>query len=205
MLCNRLPLGPDGEEIVKITQVATRHFEVKDADEIAIPAARQAMTRQVVVMQIRTDAGIDGIGVCFVFRGLARGLLAVAEELAEAIVGEDPLAVEAIQAKLCGLAWQLSNGGLFRQALSAIDCALWDIKGKDASQPLWKMLGGHASRVPTYASGFLQRWLSDDDLVRSAEDVVAKGFRHIKAHLPGSGLKTTNGFVALRAVDPAVP
>jgi len=77
--------------------------------------------------------------------------------------------------------------GIFTLALSAIDVALWDIKGKALEQPLWKLLGGHRDRVPTYASGALRRGMSDDQAQRAAQFLVQKGFREMKTQmaLPG--------------------
>ena len=79
-------------------------------------------------------------------------------------------------------------GGIFTLALSAIDIALWDIKGKALDQPLWKLLGGHRDRVPTYASGSLRRGLTDDQAGRAARILVQKGFREMKTQmgLPGN-------------------
>jgi L-alanine-DL-glutamate epimerase-like enolase superfamily enzyme len=71
-------------------------------------------------------------------------------------------------------------GGVFMLALSAIDIALWDIKGKALQQPLWKLLGGHRDRVPTYASGSLRRGLTDQQAERAARILVQKGFREMK-------------------------
>ena len=82
-------------------------------------------------------------------------------------------------------------GGIFTLALSAIDIALWDIKGKALDQPLWKLLGGHRDRVPTYASGALMRGLSLDRGGHGrrppAED---KGFREMKTQLALPGEPT---------------
>ncbi len=75
------------------------------------------------------------------------------EDLAALTVGEDPTRIEHIVAKLRRAADSCGPAGLFTLALSAIDVALWDIKGKALEQPLWKLLGGHRDRVPTYASG----------------------------------------------------
>lgn len=168
---------------MKIASATVRCLAVPDEDEIAIVAARQATVRDIVVIRLETACGLEGLGLCFVFGGLGRALVAACEELAGLIVGDDPMAVEAVAAKMSKHVWQLSNSGIFRKALGAIDCALWDIKGKACNEPLWKLLGGFRDRVPTYASGFLQRHLSDDDLVRSALDVASKGFKRIKLHL----------------------
>jgi len=68
-------------------------------------------------------------------------------------------------------------------AFSAIDIALWDIRGKALNQPLWKLLGGVRQRVPAYASGVLQRNLSDAEVVQAARCLVERGFRQIKMQL----------------------
>ncbi len=72
-------------------------------------------------------------------------------------------------------------------AFSAIDIALWDIRGKVLNQPLWKLLGGGRQRVPAYASGMLQRTLSDDEAAQAAHCLVEKGFRQIKMQLGLAG------------------
>ena len=78
--------------------------------------------------------------------------------------------------------------GIFMLALSAIDTALWDIKGKALEQPLWKLLGGTRDRVNTYASGSLRRGLTDAQAATAARRLVDKGFVEMKTQmaLPGN-------------------
>jgi L-alanine-DL-glutamate epimerase-like enolase superfamily enzyme len=145
--------------------------------------------RPVVAVRLRTDSGIEGIGVTLYGGRLTRSLHAAVEDLAAATVGEDPMRVEAIVAKLrAGTGDACGPGGIFTLALSAIDVALWDIKGKALDQPLWKLLGGHRDRVPTYASGSLRRGLSDDQAQRAAGILLKEGFREMKTQmaLPGN-------------------
>ncbi len=96
--------------------------------------------------------------------------------------------IEAIVAKLRKAADSCGPAGIFTLALSAIDIALWDIKGKALEQPLWKLLGGHRERVPTYASGSLRRGLTDKQAEQAARILVQKGFREMKTQmgLPGT-------------------
>ena len=82
------------------------------------------------------------------------------------MVGEDPHRVEAVAAKLRAAAGSAGPGGVFNLAISALDTALWDIRGKALGLPLWKLLGGARERVPSYASGALMRGLSLDRVVR---------------------------------------
>jgi L-alanine-DL-glutamate epimerase-like enolase superfamily enzyme len=73
-------------------------------------------------------------------------------------------------------------------AMSAIDVALWDIKGKALGQPLWKLLGGGRDRIATYASGALRRGLKLEEAVTAAGRLRDKGYRQTKMQLglPGA-------------------
>ena len=115
---------------------------------------------------------------------MTRTLHTAVEELAALTVGEDPMRIEAIVAKLRANSGDAGPGGIFTLALSAIDTALWDIKGKALDQPLWKLLGGHRDRVPTYASGSLRRGLTDKQAQQAARRrCCKKGFREMKTQM----------------------
>jgi L-alanine-DL-glutamate epimerase-like enolase superfamily enzyme len=64
-------------------------------------------------------------------------------------------------------------------AISAVDMALWDLKAKRAGTALWRLLGGHDSKVPCYAGG-IDLDLPLDDLLRQTDGNLARGFRAIK-------------------------
>ena len=143
--------------------------------------------RDVIILRLRTDDGIEGIGVTFYGGRMTGSLKTAVEELSEMIVGADPMRVEAAIDSLRVVGESAGPGGIFTLALAAIDIALWDIKGKALGQPLWKMLGGHRDRVPTYASGALRRGLTDDEAQKAASILVDKGFLEMKTQmaLPG--------------------
>jgi L-alanine-DL-glutamate epimerase-like enolase superfamily enzyme len=96
---------------------------------------------------------------------------------------KDPLALERAAQKLRDAAGGAGPAGLFTLALSAIDMALWDIKGKTLNQPLWRVLGGARERVATYASGALMRGLTLERAASAARRLVDKGFRQVKMQL----------------------
>lgn len=101
-----------------------------------------------VALRLRTDSGIEGaLGGHGLYGRMTRTLHTAVEELAALTVGEDPMRIEAIVAKLRANSGDAGPGGIFTLALSAIDTALWDIKGKAPDQSLWKPLGGHRDRV----------------------------------------------------------
>jgi L-alanine-DL-glutamate epimerase-like enolase superfamily enzyme len=174
---------------MKIASYQVTALNVPEDDPLANMPEEVGRTRPVIILRLRTDSGIEGIGITF-YGGRMTGSLRVAvEELSELTVGEDPLRIEHIVAKLrAGTGDSCGPGGIFTLALSAIDIALWDIKGKALEQPLWKLLGGHRDRVPTYASGSLRRGLTDDQAQEAAHTLIGKGFREMKTQmaLPGN-------------------
>ena len=87
-------------------------------------------------VKVETDEGIEGIGVTFFGGALTGTLKSAVDELGALTVGEDPLRVEAIVAKLRAAAGSAGPGGIFTWRLSALDMALWDIRGKALNLPL---------------------------------------------------------------------
>src|SRR6266480_7750568 len=144
----------------------------------------------IVWLKLRSDDGIEGLGVCYFGGALTRTLRHAVDELGALTIGEDPLRVEAIAAKLRAAAGSAGPGGIFHLALSALDMALWDIRGKALGLPLWELLGGARERVPTYASGALMRGLSLDRVVSAAGRLKEKGFREMKTQLALPGETT---------------
>ena len=174
---------------MKISGYEVSALNIPEDDPLANMPDEEGRTRPVVILRLRTDNGLEGIGVTF-YGGKMTGSLRVAvEELLDLTVGEDPLRIEHIVTKLrSGTGDSCGPGGIFTLALSAIDIALWDIKGKALELPLWKLLGGHRDRAPTYASGALRRGLTDDQAQQAARTLVSKGFREMKTQmaLPGN-------------------
>ena len=171
---------------MKIASYQVMTLAVPEDDPLANMPEEAGRTRPIVALRLRTDSGIEGIGVTLYGR-MNRTLHTAVEELAALTVGEDPMRIEAIVAKLRANSGDAGPGGIFTLALSAIDTALWDIKGKALDQPLWKLLGGHHDKVPTYASGSLRRGLTDKQAQQAAETLLKKGFREMKTQmaLPG--------------------
>jgi L-alanine-DL-glutamate epimerase-like enolase superfamily enzyme len=105
------------------------------------------------------------------------------DQLGELLIGENPLRIEALVQKLRIAGASSGPGGILTLAISGIDMALWDIKGKIFGQSLGTMLGGLRDRVPTYASGALVRAYPLDHLVKAAPLLVERGFRQMKTQL----------------------
>src|SRR3954471_23343182 len=137
----------------------------------------------IVWLCLRTDDGIEGFGVTYFGGALTRSLRHAVDELGALVIGEDPLRVEAIARKLRDAAGSSGPAGMLTMAMSAIDVALWDIKGKALGLPLWQLLGGGRDRIRTYASGALRRGLKLEEAVTAAGRLREKGYRQTKMQL----------------------
>src|SRR5947199_4614968 len=142
----------------------------------------------IVWLKLRTDDGIEGLGVTYFGGALSKTLRRAIDDLGTLTIGDDPLRPEAIAKKLRDAAGSSGPAGILMMAMSAIDVALWDIKGKALGLPLWKLLGGGRDRIATYASGALRRGLKLDEAVTAAGRLREKGYRQTKMQLglPGA-------------------
>ncbi|HJZ32681.1 MAG TPA: mandelate racemase/muconate lactonizing enzyme family protein [Hyphomicrobiaceae bacterium] len=160
------------------------HIVEQPADEpLADGRVAQGATRQLVAVKIRSKDGVDGIGVTFFGAAMTGSLQRAVEELGALIVGDDPNAIERILDKLRLAAGTSGPGGIFTLALSAIDTALWDLRGKALGVPVAKLLGGFRDRVPAYASGALMRTLTLDEVTTAAGRLLERGWTAMKTQL----------------------
>ena len=169
---------------MKITHIESQIVRVPLDEPLAGGPTPAGATQNFVTLRVGTDEGVQGIGIGFFGGGVMSGALkAAVDGLGALAVGENPLDIEAIVAKIRGAAGSSGPGGIFTLALSAIDIALWDIRGKVFNQPVSRLLGGHRERVPTYASGALMRGFPLAHVEKAAARLVEKGFRQMKTQL----------------------
>src|SRR6266404_6577034 len=168
---------------MKISRIRSQILVMPQDDPLANTPEDTSAARPIVILRLDTDDGIEGIGVTFYGGAITASLKRAVDDLGALVVGEDPLCIEAIIAKLRAAAGGSGPAGMFTLALSAIDIALWDIRGKALNQPLWKLLGGARQRVPAYASGALRRGLPLDTVVKSAATLKDKGWHQMKTQL----------------------
>jgi L-talarate/galactarate dehydratase len=168
---------------MKISRIRSQILVMPQQDPLANTPEDPTAARPMVIVRLDTDDGIEGIGVTFYGGAITASLKRAVDDLGALAIGEDPLRIEAIVAKLRAAAGGSGPAGMFTLALSAIDIALWDIRGKALNQPLWKLLGGARQCVPTYASGALRRNLSLEEVVAAAGRLKDKGFREMKTQL----------------------
>ena len=177
---------------MKITRVQSQIVRLPAEEPLAGGPPFHRQFFEFVTVRIETDAGIEGIGVTFFGGALIATLKHAVDQLGKLAVGADPIRIDAVGRTVRDAGAAAGPGGISTLAFSAIEMALWDIKGKALGQPLATLLGGLRDRVPTYASGALSRTASLEHVVKAAPLLVEKGFRQMKMQLalPGDTTPT---------------
>ena len=168
---------------MKITGVKSQIVKLPAEEPLAGGPGFDRRFFEFVTLRMETDGGIEGIGITFFGGTLTPTLKQAVNQLSELVIGEDPMRIEAIGRKIRAAAAGAGPGGIVTLAFSAIDMALWDIKGKAVGQSLAMMLGGLRERVSTYASGALVRTAPLEHVVKAGPLLVEKGFRQMKMQL----------------------
>jgi L-alanine-DL-glutamate epimerase-like enolase superfamily enzyme len=134
----------------------------------------------VALVRIRDSDGVEGCGSAFAFGDDdLRPVVAIARTLGAGRIGGDAAGPERHAREMHAALALAGAGGPAIAALSAIDIALWDLFGRRAGVPLWRLLGGAHPAIATYGSGGSLA-LSTDALVAEMAGFVATGHRAVK-------------------------
>lgn len=145
------------------------------------------LKRDAIVVRVETDEGIIGYGEAHPGRSPGAITSLIHNTIAPMLVG--------MNATDCIGTWQrvhrmqLSSHGLgagAALAISGIDMALWDIRGKAANMPLYELLGGSKRRIPAYAGGIALGYQPAQSLVEEAQDYIERGFKALKLRIGDS-------------------
>jgi L-alanine-DL-glutamate epimerase-like enolase superfamily enzyme len=159
---------------VKITDVKASLHRVP----VSVPLLKEPITTSIVFVAIETDQGPTGYGLT---RGSQRfGIREfINREAGPFLRGKNPLETERIWNQLYKQFNPRAQTGMWSSAVSAIDIALWDIKGKHYKEPVWRLLGGAQNPVPAYVTFGLKQY-SIDQLAEVARQLVAQGEKRLK-------------------------
>ena len=163
----------------------TETVTIKDVQTIL---TQPAGSRLIIVKIITSDPGLYGIG-CATFTQRFRAVhTAIEEHLKPFLIGRDVDRIEETwQMSMVNSYWR--NGPVLNNAISGVDQALWDIKGKRANMPVYQLLGGkcrEGAAVYSHAGGS-----SPEEVVDSVREFMDKGYRYIRVQQGGYGGKAT--------------
>ena len=189
---------------MKIKQVEINFVRLPLEEPLVGAPPMPTMLREFLTVQLFTDDGIEGIGITTFGGKIMRALKTALEDFGALMIGDDPLSGEAVMAKLRAAAAPCGPGGIVALALSAIDVALWDIRGKALGVPLARLLGALRDRVPAYASGALTRTTPTDKVERAAAALIEKGYTQVKTQMAIEGLNAAQEIERIRLIRDAV-
>lgn len=183
---NRTPAGARSqarcEDVASLATalkvVRVQAFPLTFPGEFAHGGVRKANLEAGTYFEVETANGLIGHGITAISDPRAVANL-TNQLVAPAVVGENAMDHEAIWSKLY---WRLTprgQTGLATHAISGVDIALWDLKGKALGVPVASLLGGARKEVPLYVT-FGPSFLNRDELVAVAKAMVAQGFTHLK-------------------------
>ena len=149
-----------------------------------------------ILVRLQTDEGLEGIGIATSYTPIEAAVTAFKSGIAEQVVGMDPLAPEQIYQKLFSLTWQrlASEKKWTREAIvrisSAVDIACWDLVGKVAKLPLYRLFGGYRNEVPCYVTcAYYRDGKTMSELRDEMQMLKAQGHQGFKAKAGGVPLK----------------
>jgi L-alanine-DL-glutamate epimerase-like enolase superfamily enzyme len=169
---------------MKITAVEPFHISVPYdfSNSAQNAAAVQWPKMETLFVKVTTDEGVVGWGEGFGLAVCGITKVAVEKAIAPLALGRDPTDIAALISEIAYKQRNCSRNGPVGFALSALDIALWDIAGRRAGKPLYRLLGGTETveRMPAYAS--LLRYGSPELVRRNSAQAVTRGYRDVKLH-----------------------
>ncbi|HTI80453.1 MAG TPA: mandelate racemase/muconate lactonizing enzyme family protein [Acetobacteraceae bacterium] len=138
-------------------------------------------TMNTVWLRVITDQGLEGWGEAFGHASAAATKTVLETQLAPLVIGQDARDIGGLRTRLSKTLHGFGRNGSHMFALSALDIALWDIAGKAANLPLWRLFGATpVSHLTSYAS--LLRYGAAPMVAAACERAVSRGYRDIKLH-----------------------
>jgi len=185
---------------VKIERIEAAVEHIKPARAADAYAGRESLT--FLRCRVSTDEGLVGEGITGRF--LADQVAHLLNGgIAAAVKGLDPLDIEAITLKLAKQFNPRQATGVFVSAMSALDLALWDIRGKALCLPVARLIGGARNAVPAYATAGMPAF-SETELVDACRTALDAGFHGAKILVGAGGRSLAEDAQRIRAVRRAI-
>ena len=188
---------------MRIMDVKTALYQIPRRPGLSSASTRIEST-SLLLATITSDNGLQGVGWTY-SHGTGGGMAmktAIDSLFAQRLVGEDPLDTERLWDSLWNSVFpNITMAGLTTVALAPLDIALWDLAGKAAGKPLFRLLGGYRDSIPAYGSG-LDLAYSTEELLDEVTDYRDRGFWGVKIKVGRDKLE--EDVERLRAVRQAI-
>ncbi|MEP5152902.1 mandelate racemase/muconate lactonizing enzyme family protein [Planktotalea sp.] len=168
------------DEGTLITDVMVQIFDVPLAEVLTDAKHGDHTHFELVTATIRLADGSEGTGYTYTGGKGGRAIKAMIEhDLAPFFIGQNGADVEALYEAMQWHVHYVARGGIASFAISAVDIALWDLRGKRLGQPLWQMAGGASNTCGAYCGG-IDLNFSLPKLIKQTEGYLARGFDGVK-------------------------
>ncbi len=168
-------------KITKVETIVVRMPMLIEGSVVPQQGGKPRTSMDTLLVRVDTDEGVSGWGEGFGHRIYTATKAALDSFIGPMCIGRDPTAIAALVDELQRNLTGVGRNGPALYALSAIDIALWDIAGKLAGLPLYRLLGGSPRKtLPAYAS--LLRYGEPAAVTHYVERALKRGYRHIKLH-----------------------
>jgi L-rhamnonate dehydratase len=145
---------------------------------VDMPLLKEKVWTAIVFVTVETDQGIMGYGLTRAAQRFGAREF-INREAMPFLRGKNPVETERIWHQLYTTFNPRAQTGMWSSAVSAIDIALWDIKGKYYKEPVWRLLGGAQNPVPAYVTFGLKQY-TKEQLVEVAKSFVEQGAHRLK-------------------------
>ncbi|MCP5151175.1 MAG: mandelate racemase/muconate lactonizing enzyme family protein [Ectothiorhodospiraceae bacterium] len=170
------------------------------ADKTVSLGIGRAVKRDAVIVRVQTEGGLVGWGESHAGRAPGAVAQLVNTTLRQLALGMEATDVVGIWDRIYRM--QLASHGMGAAcaiAMSGLDMALWDIRGKAVDWPVWRLLGGHDRPIRAYAGGVSLGHQPPAELVEEAQGVLARGYRALKLRLGDNWNADATRVAAVRA------
>ena len=166
--------------MLTIQSVEARLFAVPLAEVLSDAKHGDHTHFELITTTIKLDDGTEGLGYTYTGgRGGQAVLAMIRQDLGPFLIGREATDVEAIYEELQWHIHYVGRGGIASFAISALDIALWDIRGKQRGEPLWKMAGGASDRCRAYC-GAIDLNFPLQKLLANTQGYLDSGFNAVK-------------------------
>jgi L-alanine-DL-glutamate epimerase-like enolase superfamily enzyme len=180
-----LARAAEARKSIKITGLETDLLRLPPSPTSADAIHTFGADQGAVVLRLLTDAGITGLGYSSfgMIAGGPRVVQTILEyEIKPVLIGKDPAFPKGIRADLWRALEYQGVQGVTQFAMSVVDIAIWDILGKAAGLPVYKMLGAYRDRIPAYS---MCGWYRENDqdhsqYKRTIAETLKQGYRTLK-------------------------
>ncbi|MGG4036527.1 uroporphyrinogen decarboxylase, partial [Paenibacillus cisolokensis] len=167
----------------KISDISTNYYRIPLEENLGDARHGIHTHFELIVVKLALENGLTGIGYTYTGGVGGRAISQMIEhDLKPYLLGKDAGCIEKLWDEMNWKVHYVGRGGIASFAISAIDIALWDLRGKLMDEPLWRLVGGNDSSTKAYA-GAIDPNFTMEKLLDNIRNYLNKGFRAVKIKL----------------------